>query len=187
MKLAGLVYAAISLAKQHQINPGRTILQKIVYFALPPAQRREVYIPYHYGPYSRVVQMVADGLCANRYVCYAEETSTYSVKKDIPLKAIDAEKNLLDRLQKLMEFLKKKELREIGEIAFLSKIVHFDANRPDGLEDREFPSFARQKSRLYDWQEVAGAHDQKILQNLHLVRELNHLLEDGDRGRAQAH
>lgn len=176
MKLAGLIYAAIQKALAKGINPGKTTLQKIIFFSLQEEARGQLYRPYFYGPYSKSVQIVTDRLIQTGYIDYNEDKSRFELKKDIETSRINADKTTLERIFITVDYLAQENLCTAQEIAFLSKVFFFDKSKPQETED--FYSFIKQKSKMYEWAELVKANQSKIDQNLALTHKLEERLDE---------
>jgi len=119
----------------------RTFVQKIVYFALDPEERKQLYIPYRYGPYSEGVQRLIQFLEANPTVV------------DEWIRGV---KDIYQKIDHIVEIIKTEGLRTI-DIAMLSK-VYFLKNDA-GISDI---SSIKETSYTLGWREVSEKGENEI-------------------------
>lgn len=174
MKLAAPVYAAVKLAGEQGIPTGKTVLQKLLFFSLPPQNRQEYYEPYYYGPYSKTVQMIADQLQEKGFVRYNPVNSAFEVAKQVELGTLQNAKPLIERLQAVIAFLKENSITSTAQIALLSKVFLFDSGEDINAA---LIHAIQEKSRLFNWREVTDAEGEVIGRQVCFARELKTRLE----------
>ena len=130
----------------------RTFIQKIVYFTLDSEERKQLYIPYRYGPYSESVQRLVQFLEANPTV----------VNKWIFGKELDIQQ----KVDRIIELIKTRKMRTT-DIALLSK-VYFLKN-DEGISD--IPSI-KETSYALGWREVFEKEDKEIKKILNGAEKL---------------
>lgn len=171
MKLAGCIYAAIAKAEGAKIDHGKTALQKIIYFILLDEQKSELYIPFHYGPYSKQVQIVCENLIINKYIDYDEKQKNFLLKKKIEEKKLLIEEHLLIRLDTVITFLSQNGITSTPKLAMLSKVLFFLKNRPN--QQTNIHNFIRDKSKLYGWFELAKSPEATLDSFIRLANSLS--------------
>lgn len=146
------------LRKKGFYHRSRTTIQKVIYFSLNTNERKNYYIPYLYGPYSEDVQ-----------IAILNYETFHSFHYDVSDTLNDEEEKIYHRIKKTIEFLKKKEITQIQNLALLSK-VHFITIQK-GIEDN---SLIRKYGLLLGWKKVSEIS----LEELNRLKEISRELED---------
>ena len=134
-------------------HKSRTNIQKIIYFSLEQGERNNYYIPYLYGPYSEDVQIAI---------------LDYEIfQHNIPDKLNDEEKEIYRCIEKTIEFLKKKGITKIKDLALLSKIHFLTIQK--GIDNN---SLLRKVGLLLGWEELAKIPLKKLDRLKEISREL---------------
>jgi len=135
----------------------RTYVQKIMYFVSPEELRKDIFIPYLYGPYSPGVQRVIQYLEQN------QDLIDVWKKEEIP-------KNLKYKIDKLVDFIKRKNI-SVNDISLLAKI-HYLLSESDTQNDEEFVKLVKQKSIILGWTELSKLEAEEILSVKRKLKEI---------------
>lgn len=139
----------------------RTAIQKIAYFALSPEERRELYEPYLYGPYSNAVQGAIIGLERGDF---SEETA-----KQCP----ESWQKAVDRV---LEALGELRIFRLQDLVLLSK-VHFLYELYEGIPDSQAEpegptSKIKSKAQSLGWKEILSLQREDLEQKIRETRQI---------------
>ena len=138
-----LVKITKDMLKQYNKFPenSRTLIQKVIYFSLNKEERDVYYIPYLYGPYSEDVQII---LLNPEYTnSGVEDESIIKYKKE--------------NIKKTLEFLDKKNITSIKDIAKLSK-VHYILIQKNITGENEIKKWGK----LLGWYEIHNTDPEEL-------------------------
>ncbi len=140
MKLSKYVaYVMKSLKEKDKY--ARTFVQKIIYFALPEDERRRLFKPYLYGPYSEAVQ---------RLVQFLEKEdrlmNTWGNRGKEPF---------YEKVDNIINWIDENNLKP-KDIAYFSKIHFIDSlAKRKGITDKsKRADLIKEKGYLFGWKEI---------------------------------
>lgn len=165
MKLAySILYTINQFNKKFnkdKLTIGKTILQKIIYFAAGEESNLR-YVPYLYGPYSSDVQLSIQDLVENKYIT-VKSVGDY----EVPGKYIKSElqnpirDSILVKIDKVISFLKKHNLTHQKEMAYLAKIYMFMRAFQDKKED-ELVDIINSRAKFNGWNELSKLENDRL-------------------------
>ncbi|MCB9211506.1 MAG: hypothetical protein H6609_19245 [Ignavibacteriales bacterium] len=169
--LSKYILYAINQLNSNSIKTGKTFIQKLIYFSLPPDQRHKYYIPYFYGPYSENVQQLLNSLIDGNYLTYENKVlnSKYDIKLDKP--------NVLSsRFDKTITFLLSKNINSTKDISLLAKtfMILDDNNLIDkkAKANQSQLNILRNSASLIGWMELINLEDSELRKYITLSKEL---------------
>jgi uncharacterized protein YwgA len=174
MKIGTYTLAAMLAIEDHSISPGKTTVQKLVYFALPADKRRAFYKPYYYGPFSEAVQDAFGSLQQNGFISYSQKSfKIMNGRKHIEKTRDD---QVVRRLNKTAAFLEENGLKSTKSISILSK-VHL-LRQGKSLSGQELHDFIRSRGQYFGWKELSLSElsDQELDKYLELAGRLEKTL-----------
>jgi uncharacterized protein YwgA len=172
MRLGSYVVSAISELNKKNIFAGKTNIQKVVYFALPPEQRKAYYKPYHFGPYCTEVQQAVSALLKREVLSKSGKGFALSVHRT-PNQEID---QVFGRIRATANFLAEQGLAGTDDIATLAKIHLLSrSEREDARQD--LVAYIQSQAKFLGWKELSGEDPEKIQNYLHMANNLDKALE----------
>jgi len=162
VNLVNIVLSAIEELSEKNLPKGKTAIQKIVYLSLPKEEQRKLYKPYHYGPYSEMVQNIIRSLLSLEILDY----------KDNELKINNKDNKFSGRksreILKTINFLKKNNLTSLKKIANFSKVhyLYFHGKKKTLAEIKNF-------SKFIGWKNISLLSNDSIKNYIALAQKLN--------------
>ncbi len=158
MKLSKYVaYVMKSLKEKDKY--ARTFVQKIIYFAIPEDERRRLFKPYLYGPYSDAVQ---------RLVQFLEKEdrlmNIWSTRVEDPF---------YEKVDNLINWINENNLKP-KDIAYFSKIHFIDslAKKKGITDENKLADFIKEKGYLFGWKEIYTKKDVDLIDNIKKVHNI---------------
>ena len=179
IKLAQFLLYTIRLMQEHKIKTGRTPIHKIIYFSLTPELRKQLFIPYLFGPFSEIVQTSLYVFCKKGILQYNSAKKEYHLKKKTPVQIEGETANLVEREKKVIEFLKAHNLTTTKKISDLAK-VHLFLSHLNGrqMNKDEIASYIKIQSQFMGWESLHRRHKDEIINLMHYSEELEKRLKD---------
>lgn len=172
MRLGTYVAVAVKELTEKKIYPGKTNVQKLIYFALPETLRKRLYQPYYYGPYCRDVQHTIGTLIKNEGIL--EGNNGLRVSKDFDLDR--DEDPVFERMKIAAEFFAENDFGNTDKIAQLAKVHLLSrSDRKDAQEN--LVAHIKRQARFLGWKELALAGTDEIQQYIVAAEKLNKKLE----------
>lgn len=171
MKLTQCILYSIK-ALDNKIPPGKTTVQKILYFSLPGY--RDLYKPHLYGPYSEVIDWMMLSLMKNGYIEYDNKNKRLTTKYQI-----NPEKNRggahMD-IDKTIEILQKHGFSSSQDIANLAKIhMFYCSNQKKSTE--ELITFIKERSDFLGWKPVVELKKATIRKYIEYSKEMEYSIQ----------
>lgn len=177
MKLAYSILYTINQFNDAKLKIGKTILQKIIYFAAGEESNLR-YVPYLYGPYSSDVQLSIQDLVENNYIT-VKSVGDYEVteKYKSKLQNTNSRESILVKINKVISFLKKHELTFQKEMAYLAKIYMFMKAFQDKKEEDELVAIIHSQAKFNGWNELCKLENDKLRHYIDLSENLSKTLD----------
>ena len=172
MRLGTYVACAVKELEERNLYPGKTNIQKLIYFALPEEQRKRLYQPYHYGPYCGDVQHATIALIKNKLIL--QENGGFRVARDFS--AGENEDPVLDRMRVAADFFAANGFNSTDSIAQLAK-VHLLSRSEREDAQKDLIGHIQKQARFLRWKELAKAGADEIQRYIHAAEKLNSQLE----------
>jgi len=143
-----IAYIIRSLKEKNKY--ARTFVQKIIYFALPEEERRRLFKPYLYGPYSDVVQRLVQFL--------EKEEGLMNTWGD---RGKDA---FYEKVDNIIKWINESNLKP-KDIAYFSKIHYIDslAKKKGITDDNSRADFIKEKGYLFGWKEIYYKKEDELI------------------------
>lgn len=172
MRLGTYVACAVKALVENNLYPGKTNIQKLIYFALPEEQRKRLYQPYHYGPYCGDVQHATGALIKNKVIL--QENGGFRVARDPYPDGI--EDPVFDRMRVAADFFAENGFKRTDSIAQLAK-VHLLSRSDREDAQKNLIGHIQMQARFLGWKELAQAGADEIQQYIDAAEKLNSELE----------
>lgn len=170
--LAKNILHSIIVLSGKNIKPGKTFIQKLIYLSIDEKQRRELFVPYYYGPYSETVQSIIDSLISQKYLNYNNSTLETSWK-DVKF-STEEDSILRKRIDKIIGFLQDKKIKTAKEISSIAK-THLILNRNQIQTNKS--ELVKEVASVLGWQELSQLNNQKLNQFIKLAQESEAILD----------
>ncbi|XRO75235.1 hypothetical protein ACO3TA_07635 [Methanocaldococcus sp. 28A] len=165
--IRGVIAYIINKLKENGMY-GRTYVQKITYFIFPEL-RKELYIPYLYGPYSPNIQRVIQYLEVNPKLVSIWE------------KEIESSNEYKSKIDKLIEFIKNENI-SVKEISLLAKINYIlytiKKDKGDEALSKEDIELMKLKSKILGWTELSSLNDNKIQSLIEKMKKIEEIIKN---------
>lgn len=151
-----VAYVMKSLKEKNKY--ARTFVQKIIYFALPKDEKKRLFKPYLYGPYSDAVQ---------RLIQFLEKENRL-----MNMWGNREEESFYEKADNIINWIDKNNLKP-KDIAYFSKIYFIDclAKEKGITNDSALVSFIKEKGDLFGWKEVYSKADSSLVDDLKKVHD----------------
>lgn len=172
MRLGTYVACAVKELAGRNLYPGKTNIQKLIYFALPEEQRKRLYQPYHYGPYCGDVQHATGALIKNKVIM--QENGGFRVARD-PYPGGN-EDPVFDRMRVSADFFSANGFKSTDSIAQLAK-VHLLSRSEREDAQKNLIEHIQKQARFLGWKQLAQANADEIRRYIDAAEKLNSELE----------
>ena len=154
MKLNEYVAYVIKSLKEKD-KYARTFVQKIIYFALPEDERRRLFKPYLYGPYSDAVQRLVQFLEKEN-----ELMNTWGNR---------GKEAFYEKVDNIINWIDENNLKP-KDIAYFSKLHFIDfLAKEKGIIDERKGDFIKEKGSLFGWKEIYRKKDADLMNDVEKV------------------
>ncbi|MGK9369942.1 hypothetical protein ACSSWA_13680 [Melioribacter sp. Ez-97] len=138
---------------------GKTIIQKVIYLTFSEEHRRKFYIPYLYGPYSEMVQLMVDSLIYSNYIIYSSDKKSLTLSKSLENKNFSFSEPYKKRFEYVLNFLFTNNVTSTEKISYLAKINMLVHNNNGTSRD---PTFLKERASLLGWKDLASLKENDI-------------------------
>lgn len=164
---------------------GKTIVQKILYFVLEAEEVKENYSPYHYGPFSRLIQDTVDNLIysnalkvkyefddlTNTVYPKKLEIQSEELKKYVHNLAVQNENSfLIQKIQKTINFYNEKQLNQ-NKFSIIAKIDLLKKELENSFKNVN-DELILKRAKDYNWQ----INKTQLTNNLQYLNELKAII-----------
>lgn len=152
--IAKIILYAVKTLNDQDIDIGKTYIQKLLYLLYDNEQRNLLYVPYFYGPYSEMTQLLLNSMINTKYLNYDKKfTVSNDLKINNTLFHNKDEKKLKERTDKIISFLDKNKLNNTKEISNFSKTFMILSNNDNYEGDKS--ELVKKRSLLLGWSELS--------------------------------
>ncbi len=162
MNLVKIVLSAIEELNKNNLPKGKTAIQKIVYLSLSKKEQKNLYKPYHYGPYSEMIQNIIRSLLSLEILVYRNNKLKIKNKEEMIFA------NTSKEVVNTIKFLKENKILTLRQIANFSKIhyLYFHGKKKTPSEIKNF-------SKFIGWKNISHLSDNFIKNYIELAEKIN--------------